>query len=92
VRLIVVKDVLVFITHLGFLQKHHHSLTLKHNPNVLIFTCYVNGPSTLNTCEGFYILEVLVLNNVVATNVSLTHEAPARIASSPHLVPMVFVA
>jgi hypothetical protein len=75
-RLIVVKDVLVFITHLGFLQKHHHSLTLKHNPNVLIFTCYVNGPSTLNTCEGFYTLEILVLNNVVATNVSLTHKVP----------------
>jgi hypothetical protein len=64
-RLIVVKDVLVFITHLGFIQTHHHSLTLKHNPKVLIFTCYVNGPSTLNTCEGFYTLEILVFNNVV---------------------------
>jgi len=51
----------------------------------------VNGPSTLNTCEGFYTLEILVLNNVAATNVSLTHEAPTQIAFSPRLVPMVFV-
>jgi hypothetical protein len=77
---------------LGILPNNHHSLTLKHNPKVLIFTCYVSGPSTLNTCEGFYTLEVLVFNNVVATNVSLTHKAPARITSSPCLVPMVFVA
>jgi hypothetical protein len=91
-KLIVVKDVLIFITHLGVLQTHHHSLTFKHNRKVLVFTCYVSGPSTLNTCEGFYTLEVLMLNNVVSTIVSLTHEIPAQIESSPHLVLMVFVA